>query len=68
MNAAPGDRLVIRGHNVGDHDRVGILTEVRGPDGTPPYVVKWLDTEHECLIFPGADAVVQPGRHHEVQG
>ena len=65
MKAAVGDRLVIRGRTVGDGHRAGIITEVRGEGGTPPFIVKWLDTEHECFVFPGPDAVVEPseGEH-----
>ncbi|WP_084008859.1 DUF1918 domain-containing protein [Planomonospora sphaerica] len=32
--------------------------ELRRPDGTPPYVVRWVDDEHEGLVFPGPDARV----------
>lgn len=59
MRANVGDRLVIKGHNVGDHDRDAEILEVRGPDGTPPWVVRWDDTGHETLFYPGPDAVVQ---------
>lgn len=65
MNAAPGDRLVIRPHHVGEHARTGIVLEARGPAGTAPFVVKWLDDEHDVLIFPGPDAVVEHVAAHE---
>lgn len=59
MKAITGDRLVIRGHRVGEHRRVGVILEVRGEGGEPPFLVKWLDDEHEGLVFPGADASVE---------
>jgi iron-sulfur cluster repair protein YtfE (RIC family) len=59
MHAAVGDRLIIKGHNVGDHDRDAEILEVRGRDGGPPYIVRWEDSGHETLFFPGPDASVQ---------
>ena len=38
MNAGIGDRIVIRGHQIGELDRHGVVVEVRGSDGTPPRV------------------------------
>jgi hypothetical protein len=35
------------------------VTEVRGPDGGPPYLVRWDDSGHETLYFPGNDATVE---------
>lgn len=55
MHAHVGDRLVVEGSKVGTPIREGEVLEVRGPDGTPPYVVKWNDG-HEGLTFPGPDA------------
>ncbi|HEX6581330.1 MAG TPA: DUF1918 domain-containing protein [Actinomycetota bacterium] len=34
--ASVGDRLVIRGHHVGEQDRDGEIVEVRGGAGGPP--------------------------------
>ena len=50
MKAKAGDWLVEA------PGRRGLIREVRHADGTPPYVVRWLDTEHEALVFPGPDA------------
>jgi hypothetical protein len=55
-----GDRLHVRGAHVGDTDRIGEIIEVRGSDGAPPYTVRF-DDGHEGLVFPGPDAVVEPG-------
>lgn len=63
MRAAVGDRMIIKGHRVGEHDRDGEVLEVRGADGGPPYVVRWGDTGHETLFFPGSDAVIQHFEH-----
>jgi iron-sulfur cluster repair protein YtfE (RIC family) len=59
MWARVGDRLIVKGHSVGDPDRDAEILEVRGPDGGAPYVVRWADTGHETLFFPGPDATVQ---------
>jgi hypothetical protein len=63
MQAAVGDRIVINGHYVGQPDRDGEIIEVRGEDGAPPYVVRWEDTGHETLFFPGVDAAVEHFSH-----
>ncbi len=60
MKAKIGDRLIEEGTHVGDRRRVGVITEVRHDDGTPPYMVRWLDNEHEALVYPGTDARVEP--------
>ena len=44
MHAAVGDRIHVSGTHVADHERDGEVLEVRGKDGTPPYVVPWFDT------------------------
>ena len=62
MRASVGDRLVVKGHHVGDPDRIGTVVAVRGEEGGPPYLLRWEDDGHEGLFFPGPDAVVQhPG-------
>ncbi len=59
MHAKVGDRIVIKGHHVGEPDRDCEIIEVRGPDGGPPYFVRWGDSGHESLFFPGPDASIQ---------
>ena len=59
MFAKAGDRLVIHGHHVGEPDRDAEILEVRHADGSPPYVVRWSDSGHEALVFPGPDAYVE---------
>ena len=60
MHARKGDRVVVRGHHVGNPVRNAEVIEVRHEDGTPPYVVRWADTGQEALFFPGADATIEP--------
>jgi len=57
MKAAQGDRITVLGKTVGSHDRHGEIIEVRGPDGAPPYQVRF-DDGHESVLFPGGDFVV----------
>lgn len=59
MKAAVGDRIVVKGHHVGEPDRDGKILEVRGENGAPPFVVEWADDGHVGLFFPGSDAVVE---------
>ena len=58
MNANVGDWLVLKGTTIDRPDQRGLITEVHSPDGSPPYVVRWLDTDHVATVFPGPDAVV----------
>jgi hypothetical protein len=60
MKAHTGDQLIMEGVHVGTPRRVGIVVEVHGADGAPPYLVRWLESGHETLCFPGPDAKVQP--------
>jgi hypothetical protein len=59
LRAAAGDRLVVRGHHLGERDRDGEILEVLGEAGRPPFRVRWSDTGREALLFPGTDAVVE---------
>ncbi len=59
MRAVPGDRLVIRGHRVGESHRVASIVDVRGEDGAPPYVVLCDDDPHEHVFYPGSDADIE---------
>jgi hypothetical protein len=63
MKASVGDRMVIKGHHVGDPIQDGEILEVRGADGAPPYVIRWEDTGRQSLFFPGPDAEVQHFTH-----
>lgn len=56
---SPGDRIVIKGHHVGEHERDGEILEVLGEDGGPPYLVRWSDDGHVSEFFPSSDAHVE---------
>jgi hypothetical protein len=36
----------------------------RSQDGSPPYVVRWLVTDHEATMYPGCDAMVVTAAEH----
>lgn len=57
MKAAVGDWLLVRSHATGRYARRAEVLAV-GADGAPPYTVRWTDTDHETLLFPGPDAEI----------
>jgi hypothetical protein len=57
MRAKVGDWLVVNSHADGRPTRHGEIVAVGG-DGGPPYTVRWAETDHEAVVFPGPDAVV----------
>lgn len=59
MRAAVGDRIVIASNTLNRPVRVGRVVELRHPDGSPPYLVEWSDSEQAVLLFPGSDARVE---------
>lgn len=67
MRAAPGDRLIVKGHHISEPDRDGEIIEVRGQRGAPPYMVRWAEDGHVGLFIPGSDASVQHFRRHHRQ-
>jgi hypothetical protein len=60
MHAIVGDEVVVKGRHVGDTDREGVIVEVRGVDGTAPYLVRWRDG-HESVFIPSSDTMVEHG-------
>jgi hypothetical protein len=60
MNATVGDTIVIQGHHTGQPVRRCRVLEVRGDEG--PFLVRWEDSDHETLYFPGNDATVESAR------
>ena len=58
MKAEVGDWLAIKGFSVDQKEQRGLITEVHSDDGSPPYVVRWLDSGHVATVFPGPDAMV----------
>ena len=63
MHASAGDRIVIRGHRVGEPARDCKIIEVQGSNGEPPYLVRWEDSEHDTLFCPGLDATIEHYHH-----
>ncbi|WP_042397397.1 DUF1918 domain-containing protein [Streptacidiphilus carbonis] len=59
MKATVGDRLRFHGRHVGTADRLGRVTEVRGKDGQPPYLVEF-DDGHKSEVYPGTDCQIEP--------
>ncbi len=58
MSVEVGDELVVRGPHVGDRDREGVVIEIHGKNGAPPYLVRWEDG-HESVFVPAADTHVE---------
>ncbi|MEC3953731.1 DUF1918 domain-containing protein [Nocardia sp. CDC153] len=58
MFAKPGDWLIVEHTTIGGDARRGLIEEVHGDGGAPPYLVHWTDTGHRALIYPGPDAHV----------
>ena len=64
MKASAGDELTVKGRGQGDEDRHGTIIEVRGPDGAPPYLVRWRD-DLETLFFRASGTIAE---HHPLPG
>ncbi|TDV44095.1 DUF1918 domain-containing protein [Actinophytocola oryzae] len=58
MHAKPGDWLIVEIAGTDHAARRARILDVGSPDGTPPFTVRWLDTEREGLVFPGDGARV----------
>lgn len=65
MFATIGDELIVRSPQLEGSVREGEILEIRGRNGSPPYVVRWSDNGHESLIFPGPDATVRHFEHRD---
>lgn len=55
MRAGVGDVLVVPGHGT-----TGLIIDVLGNNGAPPYVVKWLSDGHIAMVTPGQYARIIP--------
>ena len=64
LRAAAGDRNVIKGHYIGEHERDGEIIELLGHEGEPPYFVRW-DDGHISEFFPTSDAYVEHFAHDD---
>ena len=56
MRAQAGDRLLAASGG----SSVGLIVEVLGEDGQPPYVVKWLRSGHLAMVVPDQYARIMP--------
>lgn len=63
MKASVGDKIVVKGHHVGERSLDAEILAVEGNDGEPPYLVRWDSDGHEALFFPGSDALVEHLSH-----
>ncbi|MFF7966566.1 pyridoxamine 5'-phosphate oxidase family protein [Streptomyces sp. NPDC007903] len=63
MRAHLGDQLVIETPATGAARREGEIVGLHHEDGTPPYDVRWSDTDEVTLVFPGPDAHVLHFEH-----
>ena len=60
MKAHVGDRIILAPPTVAAPLHDGEVLEARGPDGTPPFLVRWSDG-HVGLFFPGHGSVLRIG-------
>ena len=58
MQASKGDELLVHGRTVGQEDKIAKIVEVLGPNGNPPFRVRFEDG-HESVMSPGPDSVVR---------
>ncbi|MFE2866005.1 DUF1918 domain-containing protein [Embleya sp. NPDC059259] len=59
MKAQVGDWVVVESPHVGEPRRVGLVIRVEHADGTPPYMVRWTEDDHESLFFPGPETHIE---------
>ncbi|MGW0188953.1 pyridoxamine 5'-phosphate oxidase family protein [Streptomyces sp. NPDC003362] len=65
MRAHLGDQLVIESPATGATRRDGEIVGLHHDDGTPPYDVRWSDTDEVTLVFPGPDAHIRHLEHEQ---
>ncbi|MGW2826746.1 DUF1918 domain-containing protein [Streptomyces sp. NPDC001443] len=65
MRAHLGDQLVVESTKPGTARRDGEIVGLHHTDGTPPYEVRWSDTDEVVLVFPGPDAHIHRPEHGE---
>ncbi|MES4891612.1 DUF1918 domain-containing protein [Streptomyces sp. NPDC096012] len=63
MRAHLGDQLVVESPATGAARRDGEIVGLHHEDGTPPYEVRWSDTDEVTLVFPGPDAHIHHLEH-----
>jgi len=60
--AEPGDTLVIDGAGMAGLPRIGRIIATAGPNGGPPYLVRWTAGDYESQISPGPAAHIERSR------
>ncbi|BBJ45203.1 nitroreductase [Streptomyces antimycoticus] len=63
MRAQVGDQLIVESPTTGATQRDGEIVGLRHDDGTPPYDVRWSDSDQVTLVFPGPDAHIHHIEH-----
>ncbi|SDP38562.1 protein of unknown function [Nakamurella panacisegetis] len=58
MHAQVGDWLLVHNRTDRQRPRRAEIVDVRSEDGSPPYLVRWLDSGESTLVFPGSDATI----------
>jgi hypothetical protein len=59
VKATVGDWLVIEGRTLDAGRRQGQVVGLVHDDGSPPYRVRWVEDDHESLVFPGPEARIR---------
>lgn len=60
MRAQVGDQLVV------GTDRFGVVIGVPAKDGSPPYIIRWLNDGHIAMVQPDQYARIIPATQHTV--
>lgn len=58
MRAHTGDWLIVKGRTDSSAARRAMVLEAHGPDGSAPFLVRWIESGQEAFVFPGPDAVI----------
>lgn len=59
MIALPGDWLVVPPDDATQRPREGLILEAQSLDGSPPYLVYWVEQRDTELVHPGPDAQIR---------
>ena len=63
-----GRRLVTRSSCPAPESRTGLVIRVLGPDGAPPYVIKWQSDGHIAMVTPSQYARIVPAGQKDAAG
>ncbi len=59
LRAEVGDLLVIDQGGMAGTPNIGVIIDVLGRDGSPPYLVRWIAGEFESTVVPGEGAHIE---------